>query len=354
MLTTDRKNGFRRYFILGVIVLIACGLAFPEMPGVRPAKAQPLPSAGSPDTKTALDLASAAMTGSNAANNINTLAGRKLGVDRKFRMFSFKSDPPLRSKRRRHTANIESGFSSDLTLSGTSLFGPYENQKTGSILFFNVYTKEASSSTSNTRVNITNTNTSSFGTAFVHLYFVAEGCSIADSYICLTPSQTVSFLTSDLDPRVSGYVVVLAVDSDGSPRSFDWLMGESLYETASRETVRRKAEAKTFGEVHFPKEDPPPPPSPSPVMLLTIMAASHSKDDIPKQRATAPQARLSYLQSAQQLLPSEPLWSSQTGTVPVLTRNLFARSSLHGSDADGAEASAPFTASLKPIPGQNL
>ncbi len=82
------------------------------------------------------------------------------------------------------------------------------DQKAGSILFYNTYTSGATSgNTQNTRINIT--NTSATGAAFVHLYFVAEGCSIADSYICLTANQTSSFLASDVDPGISGYLVAV-------------------------------------------------------------------------------------------------------------------------------------------------
>ena len=85
------------------------------------------------------------------------------------------------------------------------------DQKQGSILFYNTYTSGATSgNTQNTRINITNTSVT--GAAFVHLYFVAEGCSIADSYICLTATQTASFLASDVDPGISGYLVAVAVD----------------------------------------------------------------------------------------------------------------------------------------------
>ena len=97
------------------------------------------------------------------------------------------------------------------------------DQKAGSVLFYNVYTSGATSgNTQNTRINITNTNSAVGGNAFVHLYFVAEGCSIADSYICLTPNQTASFLASDVDPGITGYIVAVAVDGVfGCPIGFN-------------------------------------------------------------------------------------------------------------------------------------
>src|SRR5215471_3652965 len=86
------------------------------------------------------------------------------------------------------------------------------DQKAGSVLFYNFYSSGATSgATQNTRVNIT--NTSSTAPAFVHLFFVdGASCSIADSFICLTQNQTASFLASDVDPGVSGYIVAVAVE----------------------------------------------------------------------------------------------------------------------------------------------
>ncbi|MFN0109836.1 MAG: hypothetical protein ACKVZH_13355 [Blastocatellia bacterium] len=107
------------------------------------------------------------------------------------------------------------------------------DQKQGSLLFYNTYTSGATSgNTQNTRINITNTSVTS--AAFVHLYFVAEGCSIADSYICLTATQTASFLASDVDPGVSGYLVAVAVDGVlGCPVSFNWLIGDEYVKFTS-------------------------------------------------------------------------------------------------------------------------
>ena len=109
------------------------------------------------------------------------------------------------------------------------------DQKAGSVLFYNVYTSGATSGTAeNTRVNITNTNSNIRGDAFVHLYFVSAGCAVADSYICLTPNQTASFLASDVDPGVKGYIVAVAVDGVlGCPIRFNWLIGDEYVKFAS-------------------------------------------------------------------------------------------------------------------------
>ena len=99
------------------------------------------------------------------------------------------------------------------------------DQKQGSVLVYNSYTSGATSgNTQNTRINITNTSTAS-GIS-VHLFFVSDGCSIADSFICLTATQTATFLASDVDPGVSGYIVAVATDVNGVPVQFNWLIGD--------------------------------------------------------------------------------------------------------------------------------
>lgn len=117
------------------------------------------------------------------------------------------------------------------------------DQKAGSVLIYNFYTSGATSgNTQNTRINITNTSVTS--AAFVHLYFVSEGCSIADSFLCLTATQTASFLSSDVDPGVSGYIVAVAVDGVlGCPVAFNWLIGDEYIKLSSGHAANLGAEA---------------------------------------------------------------------------------------------------------------
>lgn len=107
--------------------------------------------------------------------------------------------------------------------------GVSEN-KLGSVLFFNYYVSDALSSQVNTRINITNVNPTQ--DIVIHVFFVdSNTCNIADAFICLTGNQTTTFLTSDLDPNVSGYLVAVAVDSQGRPVSFNYLAGDELVVT---------------------------------------------------------------------------------------------------------------------------
>jgi hypothetical protein len=70
--------------------------------------------------------------------------------------------------------------------------------------------------------------------AFVHLFFVdGNTCSVTDSYACLTPNQTVSFVMSDLDPGVTGYLIAIATDAAGCPIHFNALIGDAYIKFAT-------------------------------------------------------------------------------------------------------------------------
>lgn len=90
-------------------------------------------------------------------------------------------------------------------------------QLTGSVLVYNLYTSAVGSPASqNTRLSVTNTSASD--PASVHLFFVdGSNGSVADAFLCLLPRQTASFLASDVDPGVTGYVLAVATDADGCP-----------------------------------------------------------------------------------------------------------------------------------------
>jgi hypothetical protein len=123
------------------------------------------------------------------------------------------------------------------------------DQQAGSVLFYNVYTSSASNpGVENTRINIT--NTSSVAPAIVHLFFIdGASCSPADSVICLTANQTASFSTGDLDPGTSGYIVAVAIDENGCPTKFNFLIGDEYVKFASGHAANLGAEAVAAIEV---------------------------------------------------------------------------------------------------------
>lgn len=116
------------------------------------------------------------------------------------------------------------------------------DQKTGSVLIYNVYTSSSNPVQQNTRISLTNTD-SARGIA-VHLFFVdGSSCSVADSILCLTPNQTTSFLASDLDPGSTGYIVAVAVDATGCPTNFNFLAGDEYVKFSSGHAANLGAEA---------------------------------------------------------------------------------------------------------------
>lgn len=122
-----------------------------------------------------------------------------------------------------------------------SAISPVSDQKAGSILIYNIYTSSTDPIKQNTRINLTNTNMSR--DIQVHLYFVAEGCAVADSYVCLTPNQTTSFVTSDFDPGTSGYIVAVATDQLGCPINFNYLIGDEYVKFATGHAANLGAQA---------------------------------------------------------------------------------------------------------------
>lgn len=117
-------------------------------------------------------------------------------------------------------------------------------QKTGSVLIFNLYTSNASDPAhQNTRVSLTNTHDSAV--AYVHLFFVnSDTCAVSDVYTCLTAYQTMSFMASDMDPGVTGYIVAVAVNAEfGCPANFNFLMGDADVKLASGHQASLGAES---------------------------------------------------------------------------------------------------------------
>lgn len=116
-------------------------------------------------------------------------------------------------------------------------------QKPGSILVFPLYTSSVYyANAENTRISIT--NVSETNAAYLHLFFVdGDSCAPADTFACLTPQQTLSFLLSDYDPNTFGYLVVIAVNRQGCPISFNHLIGDAYVKILSGHMANYGAEA---------------------------------------------------------------------------------------------------------------
>lgn len=117
------------------------------------------------------------------------------------------------------------------------------DQRPGSVLIFPIYSSSASSPTSeNTRINLTNIHSTL--PAYLHLFFIdGSNCSVADNFLCLTPNQTSSFLVSDLDPGVKGYIIAVAVDQRGCPTKFNYVIGSEYIKLQTGHTANLGAEA---------------------------------------------------------------------------------------------------------------
>ena len=102
-----------------------------------------------------------------------------------------------------------------------------ETEGGASVLVYNLYTSNSTMPFSeDTRLALTNASDSA--SVAVHLFFVAKDCKVADQFVALTASQTLTMLASDVDPGVRGYVIAVAINArTGCPINFNYLIGEA-------------------------------------------------------------------------------------------------------------------------------
>ncbi|MFN0125009.1 MAG: hypothetical protein ACKV2V_31275, partial [Blastocatellia bacterium] len=109
------------------------------------------------------------------------------------------------------------------------------DQQPGSVLIYNYYTSSVNNpGQENTRLNLTNVGPASTS---AHMFLIdGVSCAPADFYVCLTTNQTASFLAAEFDPGVSGYAIVVEVDSAGRPvisENGNHLIGDSYIKLSS-------------------------------------------------------------------------------------------------------------------------
>ncbi|MFN7928975.1 MAG: hypothetical protein U0Y68_13715 [Blastocatellia bacterium] len=140
------------------------------------------------------------------------------------------------------TVNVTSSPSCFLQVNDTTASAP----RVGSVLLYGYYTSSISTpATQNTQLRITNTHETQ-DTA-VRLYFVdGQAGSVASLFVCLPPNQTASFLMSEVDPGITGYVIAVAVNkTTGCPINFNSLLGGASVKLSSGHTANLSAIAIT-------------------------------------------------------------------------------------------------------------
>lgn len=97
--------------------------------------------------------------------------------------------------------------------------------KAGSVLFFPKYTSDAvETSKINTLLTISNTHPRD--TAGIHVFFV-DGCYPISKTYSLGPNQSKTLVMSRELPGSTGYAMVTAINAEGRPTQFNWLIGSA-------------------------------------------------------------------------------------------------------------------------------
>jgi hypothetical protein len=103
--------------------------------------------------------------------------------------------------------------------------------KAGSVLFFHRYTSSSARPAGvNTLLQIVNTNPRDSVT--VRIFFVSD-CRVSDQFFSLAPNQSKTLLMSKEQPDATGYAIAMAVNSQGLPTQFNWLIGSASIRTST-------------------------------------------------------------------------------------------------------------------------
>src|SRR5262249_10476819 len=97
------------------------------------------------------------------------------------------------------------------------------SSKAGSVLFFHKYTSDT---TRSNEVNtlITLTNSSPRDSVIARVFFIHDGV-FEDQFITLVANQSRTLVAGKESPNRTGYAMAVAVNTQGLPTQFNWLIG---------------------------------------------------------------------------------------------------------------------------------
>jgi len=166
-------------------------------------------------------LALAVMAASSAA----LLAGRSASAAQNGAINSFS---PIRAAAQNEQPSIGPGIPQ---VGSNAPKSALSNTKAGSLLFLPKYTSDnANPAGVNTIISLTNTNPRDGAT--VRLFFVRD-CQVNSTFMNLAANQTRTLLASSEDPGKTGYLIATAVNAQGIPTQFNWLIASASIHDAN-------------------------------------------------------------------------------------------------------------------------
>src|SRR5262245_27142506 len=97
------------------------------------------------------------------------------------------------------------------------------SSKAGSVLFFHKYTSDSGRPNEvNTLITLTNAN--SRDSVIARVFFIHDGV-FEDQFITLVANQSRTLVAGNESPNTTGYVMAVAVNAQGLPSQFNWLIG---------------------------------------------------------------------------------------------------------------------------------